>query len=164
MTALDLQWAERLSFSPWPRLSFTSSFQRYLEGDMDDFVKRPFNCCLNTPEPGEWRAGVDDSASEEMVETMNGIRDNLSYRTPILDFIKQLQAAVQIDNRTLLGRDIQRCLLSNAAHRLTLLAEKIDPAPWRTPRDRIKDAWAVFKGRAVAIHIRGTVYDKDWRL
>lgn len=93
--------------------------------DNTDLVKRPFNCCLNTPEPGPWTAGVDDSASDEMVATMNGIRDNLSYRTPVLDFIKQLQAAIQIDNRTLLGRDIQRCLLDNAAHRLKLLVAEI---------------------------------------
>jgi hypothetical protein len=97
-----------------------------------------------------------------MVGVMHGIRDNLSHSTPIFEFIRQLQAAVQIDNRTLLGRDIQRCLLSNAAHRLTLLAENIDPAPWRTLRDRFHDAWAVFKSRAVAVHVRGTVYD-DWR-
>ena len=124
-------------------------------------IDRPFWCCLNTPDPAPWQAGVDDSADADHVGMMHGIRDNLSYRTPIFDFIRQLRAAVQVDNRTLLGRDIQRCLLSNAAHRLTLLAEKIDPAPWRSRQERLHDAWAVFKGRAVAVHVRGTVYE-NW--
>ena len=125
-------------------------------------MDRPFYCCLNTPDPGPWQAGVDDSADTEMVGTMHTIQNNLSYRTPVFEFIGKLRMAAQIDNRTLLGRDIQRCLLSNAAHRLTLLAEKIDPAPWRTLKERLRDAWAVFNGRAVAIHVRGTVYD-SWR-
>ena len=118
-----------------------------------------WKCCLNTPDPGPWRAGVDDGADPQMVDRMHWIRDNLSYSTPLLTFIKQLQSAVHIDSRTLLGGDIQRCLLSNAAHRLTLLSENIDPAPWRSVRTSIKDAWAVLKGRAVAIYVRGTVYD-----
>src|ERR1700693_3027218 len=129
---------------------------------IQDVRQRPFWCCLNTPDPGLWTAGVDDSADPEMISVMHAIRDNLSYRTSIFEFIKQLRAAVNIDNRTLLGWDIQRCLLSNAAYRLTLLAEKIDPAPWRTRRERFRDAWVVLKGRAVAIHVRGTVYD-DWQ-
>lgn len=116
-------------------------------------MQKPPWCCLNTPDPGPWKAGVDDAADPAMINAMHRIRDNLSYRTPIHEFIKQLHAAVQIDNRTRLGHDIQRCLLSNAAHRLTLLAERIDPAPWRTTRDRLIDAWAVFRGRAVAIHV-----------
>lgn len=121
-----------------------------------------FRCRLNTPDPGSWQAGVDDAASPEMIGVMHGIRDNLSYRTPVEVFIEQLRAAVQIDSRTMLGGDIQRCLLSNAAHRLTLLTRNIDPAPWRTMRDRLSDAWAVIRGRAVAIHVTGSVYD-DWR-
>lgn len=125
-------------------------------------MNRPFDCCLNTPDPLPWQAGVDDSADPNMVSTMHSIQDNLSYRTPIFEFIGKLRAAVQIDNRTLLGRDIQRCLLSNAAHRLTILAERIDAAPWRSSRERFYDAWAVFKGRAVAIHVRGTAYE-NWR-
>lgn len=119
-------------------------------------------CCLNTPDPAPWRAGVDDSADPEMVLRMHSIRDNLSYATPIPVLIKQLNAAVQIDSRTMLGGDIQRCLLSNAAHRLTLLARNIDPAPWRTLRLRISDAWAVIMRRAVAIHVAASVYD-DWQ-
>lgn len=121
-----------------------------------------WQCCLNTPDPGPWQAGVDDGADPQMVDAMHSIRDNLSYSTPIFDFIGQLNSAVHLDSRTRLGGDLQRCLLSNAAHRLTLLSQKIDPAPWRSLRQCIKDAWAVFKGRAVAIHVRGTVYE-DWR-
>lgn len=124
--------------------------------------ERPFWCCLNTPDPGPWKAGVFDAADPEMIRVMHGIRDNLSRSTPIYLFIKQLKTAVQIDSRTRLGHDIQRCLLSNAADRLTLLVEHIDPAPWARLRDRIRDAWAVIRCRAVATHIRGSVYD-DWR-
>lgn len=121
-----------------------------------------FRCCLETPDPGPWQAGVDDAAEPAMVERMHSIRDNLSYRTPIFVFIRQLHAAVNIDNRTLLGQDIQRCLLANAAARLTLLAENVDPYPWRTLRENLRDAWAVLRRRAVAIHVRGTVYE-DWK-
>lgn len=121
-----------------------------------------WHCCLNTPDPGPWQAGVDDGADPQMIDKMHSIRDNLSYSTPIFDFIQQLRSAVHLDSRTRLGGDLQRCLLSNAAHRLTLLSQKIDPAPWRSLGQSIKDAWAVFKGRAVALHVRGTVYD-DWR-
>jgi len=118
---------------------------------LDDLLVRA--CCLNTPDPGPWRAGVDDTADPEMIGVMHGIRDSLSYRTPISDFIGQLKAAIQIDNRTRLGGDIQRCLLANSVYRLTLLADKIDPAPWRTLGDRVRDAWAVVSGRAVAIYV-----------
>lgn len=119
-------------------------------------------CCLTTPDPGKWQAGVDNSADPEMIMRMHNIRDRLSYQMPIRDLIWALQSAVNVDSRTMLGGDIQRCLLSNAAHRLTLLAEKIDPAPWLTWRTRFADAWAVINGRAVAIHVSGTVYDK-WK-
>lgn len=85
---------------------------------------------------------------------MRNIQDRLSYNMPISDLILALKASVQIDSRTKLGGDIQRCLLSNAAHRLEILAEGIDPAPWRTFRDRIKDAWSVIRRRSVCIHVR----------
>lgn len=123
-------------------------------------MTKPPWCCLNTPDPGPWQAGVDDAADPQMIGDMHNIRDNLSYSTPIFDFVLKLRAAVHIDNRTRLGNDIQRCLLANAAHRLTLLTQNIDPQPWRTWRERIRDAWAVYRGSAVAIHVRGTVYDK----
>lgn len=119
-----------------------------------------FRCCLNTPDPGPWTAGVDDSADPYMIEAMHSIRDNLSRSTPLFDFIRMLRRAVNIDSRTTLGGDIQRCLLSGVADRLVLISQNIDPAPWRTMRERVGDSWAVFKGRAVAIPIRGTVYDE----
>jgi hypothetical protein len=111
-------------------------------------------CCLTTPDPGSWKAGADDTADPRMVGAMHGIRDRLSYSMPIGDLIWALKASVQIDSRTMLGGDIQRCLLSNAAHRLEILAEGKDPAPWRTLRDRIKDAWAVIWRRAVCVYVR----------
>jgi hypothetical protein len=114
-----------------------------------------FRCCLNTPPPGSWKAGVDDSADPQMVNVMYRIRDNLSYAMPIDDFIWSLKAAVNIDSRTMLGGDIQRCLLSNAAYRLEILEKQIDPAAiWRARGwPRLKDAWAVFRGRAVVTYV-----------
>lgn len=117
-------------------------------------------CCLTTPDPGAWQAGVDDGADPEMIMLMHDIREKLSYRMPIRDLIWALKSVIHVDNRTMLGGDLQRCLLSNAAHRLELLAEKIDPAPWNTLPGRIKDAWAVIRRRAVCIYVRGSVYDQ----
>lgn len=115
----------------------------------------PRRCCLTTPDPGEWKAGVDDSADPAMIERMRGITSRLSYRMPIWELIWVLKAASNIDSRTRLGGDIQRCLLSNAAYRLEILALQIDPTQsWKKTRDRIKDAWAVYRGRAAAIYIK----------
>lgn len=121
-----------------------------------------FRCCLNTPPPGPWKAGVNDTADPPMVNAMVRIQTGLSYSTPLREFISYLNAGVNIDSRTMLGGDLTRCMLANAAHRLTLLTEGIDPAPWRTRSQRLRDAWAIIKGRAVAIHVTGTVYD-TWR-
>lgn len=115
-------------------------------------------CCLNTPEPGPWTAGVDDAADPRMIRSMREIRDKLSHKMPLDDFIRAVKASMQIDSRTMLGGDIQRCLLANAAHRLAILGKQIDPeAAWR-PRGlaRLKDAWAVFRGRAVVTYIKGS--------
>lgn len=109
---------------------------------------------LQTPDPGPWKAGVDDTADPAMVKAMHKVRDTLSYDMPISDLIWALKASAQIDNRTTLGRDIQRCLLSNAAHRLEILAEGKDPAPWRTLRARLKDAWAIVQRRAFCIRVK----------
>lgn len=99
---------------------------------------------------------MDDSADPEMIKRMHDLRDNLSYRMPIHDFIKSLKVAVQLDSRTRLGGDLQRCLLWNAAHRLEVLAENIDPnAPYARPlRERMRDALAVLKGRAVVTFVK----------
>lgn len=94
-------------------------------------------------------------ADPSMTNALYRIRDLLSYEMPIDDFIWSLKAAVQIDSRTMLGGDIQRCLLSNAAHRLEILQKQIDPdAIWRARGwPRLKDAWAVFRGRAVVTYV-----------
>jgi hypothetical protein len=89
-----------------------------------------------------------------MIEAMRDITDKLSYRMPLKDFIWALKAAMQIDSRTMLGGDIQRCLLSNAAERLEKLEWKVDPMPWLSWRDRLKDAWAVVQRRAVVIYVK----------
>lgn len=111
-------------------------------------------CCLTTPDPGSWKAGVDDGASPDMIRVMHSIRNKLSYRMPIRDFVWALRASVQIDSRTMLGGDIQRCLLSNAADRIEVLALHKDPLPWLRPLDRIRDAWAVLQRRAVVVYVK----------
>lgn len=87
---------------------------------------------------------------------IRAIRDGLSFNTPLWAFIQKLKASVNIDSRTMLGGDIQRCLLSNAAHRLEILGLRIDPtASWRrTGFARLREAWDVFHGRAVAIYVK----------
>lgn len=110
-------------------------------------------CCLFTPDPGPWKAGVDDCADPQMINAMHNIRGRLSYRMPIGDLIWALRASVQIDSRARLGGDIQRCLLDNAVHRLEILAEGKDPVPWNTLRGRIRDAWAVIQQRAVCVYV-----------
>src|SRR5450631_1503603 len=80
---------------------------------MMDPVATLNRCCLTTPDPGKWQAGVDDTADPAMVKAMHNIRDRLSHRMPLIDLIWALKAAVQIDSRTRMGHDIQNCLLSN---------------------------------------------------
>jgi hypothetical protein len=117
-------------------------------------MKSP-RCCLTTPDPGKWTAGVDDTADPAMIKRMHDITKRLNYRMPIWELIWVLKAAVNIDSRTMLGGDIQRCLLSNAADRLEVLALNIKPSQqWKQKRDLLKDAWAVWKGRAAAIYLR----------
>jgi hypothetical protein len=115
-----------------------------------------FRCCMTTTDPGPWKAGVDDAADDAMIGRMHSIRDRLSHSMPLDDFIWALKASVGIDSRTMLGWDIQRCLLSNAAHRLEILEKQIDPdAIWRMRGlPRLRDAWAVFRGRAVVVYVK----------
>jgi hypothetical protein len=86
---------------------------------------------------------------------MHEIINTLNYRMPIEDLIWALESSIHIDSRTRMGGDIQRCLLSNAAHRLNILALQIEPSQqWKRARDRIQDAWAVLDGRAAVIYLR----------
>jgi hypothetical protein len=110
-----------------------------------------FRCCLVTEDPGPWTAGVDDTADPAMVNAMHRIRDRLSYQMPIGDLIWALEAGTQIDSRTMLGGDLTRCLLSNAAARLRAIGLHQDPWPWSPLRQRIKDAWAVLRRNGVCI-------------
>lgn len=112
-------------------------------------------CCLTTPDPGQWTAGKDDTADPQMVAAMHGIRDKLSYQMPVSDLVWALKASINIDSRTMLGGNIQHCLLSNAAHRLAVLALHVEPRPHPIALfDRIRDAWAVYKRKAVAIYVK----------
>ncbi len=84
------------------------------------------------------------------------------------EFIWMLKAAVQIDSRTLLGHDLQRCLLSNAADRLEAIcastpslqpdAKVIDHVRWWSSwgyfNGKTRDAWAVFRRRAIALYVQ----------
>lgn len=125
------------------------------------------NCCHSAADPAPWKAGVDDASDPSMVGAMHRIRCGLSHRTPLPDFIWMLKAAVQIDSRTTMGHDIQRCLLSNAADRLEILYVSSNTLPagdknlervrwgmsWRYYNGKIRDAWAVFRRRAVALYV-----------
>lgn len=118
-------------------------------------LKKLPRCCLTTPEPGAWTAGIDDTADPGMINRMRDIIKRLNYRMPIWELIWVIKAAVNIDSRTQMGGDIQRCLLSNAAYRLEILALQIEPSQsWKKRRDIIKDAWAVLRGQAVAIYTK----------
>lgn len=138
---------------------------------MKDPVATLNRCCLTTPDPGKWQAGVDDGADPGMIKAMHNIRDRLSHRMPLNDLIWALKAAVQIDSRTRLGHDIQRCLLSNAADRLEFIyatTPGLHPDPktlehvrwlvsWRYFNGKVRDAWAVFRRRAVALYVNPTL-------
>jgi hypothetical protein len=95
-----------------------------------------------------------------MINRMHHIRDGLSRNMSTSALIDKLHAAVQIDSRTKLGHDIQRCLLSCAADRLMVLVEHVDHAPWRTWVQNLRDALAVYRREAVAIYVQGDAYDR----
>ena len=117
-------------------------------------------------DPQPWKAGVDDSADPKMIEAMHNIAGRLSHRTPMGEFIRMLNTAVQLDSRTRLGHDIQRCLLSNAADRLQYMFDSYcplqdlklhDDAAWKLSwgyfNANLKDAWAVWRRKAVALYV-----------
>ena len=85
---------------------------------------------------------------------------DLSYRTPVPRLIRMLRQMGSCgDLRVLVNQDITRALLHNAADRLKLISENIDPRPWRTRRQRLSDAWDVYRQRAVALRVKGSVFD-----
>ena len=115
----------------------------------------PFQCCREIADPGKWTAGKDDTADPYMIDRMHNILDKLSFTMPLDTFIKVVKQSVHLDGRTKLGWQIQVCLLWNAVHRLEILSKQIDPdAIWKRPKDRIKDAWAVYRGKAVVIYVK----------
>ena len=117
-------------------------------------------------DPKPWKAGVYDSADSPMISRMHDIAGRLSHRTPMPEFIRMLKAAASIDSRTLLGHAIQRCLLSNAADRLEVMFASTYPGAdvkldehvhwytqWGYFNAKLRDAWAVFCKRAVALYV-----------
>jgi hypothetical protein len=94
---------------------------------------------------------------------LNYIETDLDYRTAIPDLVKKMKAAASsVDLRDIHGRDLCRCLLHNGAEKLDLLFRQIDTRPWNTWPQRLTDAYAVFRGRALAIYVTQTVFD-DWK-
>lgn len=114
----------------------------------------PVCCCKDTPDPGPWKAGVDDSADPAMVRKMHAVRDRLSNQMSNEDLIWMCRASAGLDQRTRLGYHIQCCVLHNAASRIELLANGTDPNPYGYFRDRLQSAWAVLTGRAAAISLQ----------
>lgn len=87
---------------------------------------------------------------------------DLSYQTPIPRIITMLRyMGSMADLRIPYNRDIARALMHAAADRLMTLTTNVDPRPWRTRKDRLRDAWGVYCQRAVAIHVTSSVYDKE---
>lgn len=117
-------------------------------------------------DPKPWKAGVDDSADPQMIEAMHNIAGRLSHRTPMGEFVRMLRAGMQLDSRTNLGWHIQTALLANAADRLEYMFDSYCPlqdiklheeAVWKLPggyfNTKLKDAWAVWRRKAVALYV-----------
>lgn len=111
----------------------------------------PVCCCKTTPDPGPWKAGVDDAADPEMIARMHAVRDRLNVNMSNEDLIWVLKASAQLDQRTRLGYHIQCCVIWNATHRLELLAKGVDPNPWSGLRARISAAWEIIRRRGVLV-------------
>lgn len=111
-------------------------------------------CCRDVPRPKPWAAGVDDTADPYMVARMENIASRLSAETPLAEFIKLLRVGVQIDGRTMLGYHLQACLMHNAADRLDILANDVNPRIWESWRDRVRQAWLVLCGRAAIVVLK----------
>lgn len=86
--------------------------------------------------------------------------NDLSYRTPLPKLAKMMRAMAGSDLRVLSNQDITRALLHNGADKIETFALELDTRPWRTFRQRVRDAWDVFRERAVAVHVTKTVYDR----
>lgn len=117
-------------------------------------------------DPKPWKAGVDDSADPPMIAAMHNIADNLSHRTPMGEFIRMLRSGMQLDSRTHLGWHVQAALLANAADRLEYMFDSYCPlqdiklheeAVWKLSwgyfNTKLKDAWAVWRRKAVALYV-----------
>jgi hypothetical protein len=118
------------------------------------------------PDPQPWKAGVDDTADPPMIAAMHNIADRLSHRTPMGEFIRMLRGGMQLDSRTHLGWHVQAALLANAADRLEYMFDSYCPLQdlklhedvvwklsWGYFNTKLKDAWAVFRRKAVALYV-----------
>lgn len=117
-------------------------------------------------DPKPWKAGVDDSADSEMIAAMHDIAGRLSHRTPMGEFIRMCRASAHLDQRTRLGYHIQCAILANAADRLEYMFDSYCPlqdlelhkeATWKLSwgyfNTKFKDAWAVWRRKAVALYV-----------
>ena len=147
--------------------------QRGLQGVMTPFIQTEWatilaaldqmaTCCHAANPPGPWKAGVDDAADPKMIRLMTDIASKISYRTPLSEHVKFCKWTVSsVDTRTRMGDSITRCLLANSAAFIQVLMFHVNPWPWQSWRERVRDAWYVYKRKAVAIYVTRTVYDKD---
>jgi hypothetical protein len=117
-------------------------------------------------DPQPWKAGVDDSADPSMIEAMHDIAGRLSHRTPMGEFIRMCRASAHLDQRTRLGYHIQCAILANAADRLEFMFDSYCPLQdlklheevvwklsWGYFNTKLRDAWAVFRRKAVALYV-----------
>lgn len=117
-------------------------------------------------DPKPWKAGVDDSADPAMIAAMHDIAGRLSHRTPMPEFIKMVRGSAGLDQRTRFGYHIQCAILHNAADRLEVMFASCCPLQdlelekhvrwymqWGYFNQKLRDAWAVFRRRAVVLYI-----------
>lgn len=117
------------------------------------------------PDPGPWTAGIDDTADPKMIANMHYVLNNLSHKTTVPDLIKLARMSAGLDQRTRLGYHVQCALLANVADRLEVMYASLPDADlavvehvrwymsWGYFNGKIKDAWAVYKRRAIALYI-----------
>lgn len=116
-------------------------------------------------DPQPWKAGVDDSADPAMIDNMHYVLNNLSHKTTVPDLIRLARMSAGLDQRTRLGYHVQCATLHNLADRLEVIYASLpgaDPAviahvkwymSWGYFNGKAKDAWAVFRRRAVALYV-----------
>lgn len=116
-------------------------------------------CCRQQARPGLGLGNAN--VFPEQLDRMEDIVSRLRYDLPIDDLILLMRmCGSTLDTRPRFGDNIMRCVIANGADVIETLAKQIDTRPWRTWRQRLADAWAVYRERAQAVYVKGTVYDR----